>query len=203
MGGGGVYPSMHPWDGHCHGRYGSYWNAYLSYISLEKWFIFESYFAKINHFRTSEVFGTKTYISWFFSLRSILLFLMLNFGKKERDLLDSLCSRYCGLEAFRSCILSRAVILYVSVYLLMDLFSDFRRHPNLTNKGSLNHSLLGCLTTSVRWSFVSTRPLVHRHVKISVGKWLWKPLVHTKMSKNLENIPSFWYISITFHYCPK
>ena len=36
--------------------------------------------------------------------------------------------------------------------------------------------------------FVNTRLLVHKHVKISVDKWIWKPLVHKNMSNFWNNI---------------
>ena len=41
-------------------------------------------------------------------------------------------------------------------------------------------------------AFVSTRPLVQKHVKLSLGKWLLETTRPDKHVKILENIPSFF-----------
>ena len=50
-------------------------------------------------------------------------------------------------------------------------------------------SRMTCDRPMVLWvtqSFVNTFPFVHKHVKMNVGKWIWKTLVHTNMSKFLR-----------------
>ena len=92
---------------------------------LKTWFTCESYFAKINH---SPNFGTEKYISYFFSLRRISLFLMLDFGKKEKIFQTLLCSRYYGLGSLcKLHYFHTMVILCIFVHSLMHLFLDFER----------------------------------------------------------------------------
>ena len=85
-------------------------------------------------------------------------------------------------------------IIFYSQHCILSRFNQFgnsNRHLHKYNLLNVGVKITEILSLKPR-AFVSTRPLVQKHVKLCLGEWLLETTRPDKHVKILENIPSFF-----------